>query len=413
MHRMTLAMMLVTGLVTGAGHGQLQGMAGPRSLVGGQSAIVDILLRPETVSVGIGETFTLEVRVEANGQPVTGIGVFLNFDAAVLQVQDADNDPSNGVQVSSGVALPIELLNRANNGSGHIDFSAGTLATPHPSGTFIAASITFKAITPTAAGGTVLDFSTEGVRKTDADFGGVSVLGEARGATILVTGTSGNSAPVAKDSTYTVDEADTLTVGSPGVLANDVDPDGDVLTAILVSDVSNGTLALSPDGAFSYAPNVGFSGIDTFTYRANDGTLDSNIASVTVTVYAVGTADSPSSGRGEGGTSTDEPDDVTETAGAAPPSPEATPVPPAAEGQRLSADSPSPGTGEGGTSTDEPDDVTETAGAAPPSPEATPLLPATGDGRMRYIGPALFTAGILLTAVGVGLLRRRRTIAGG
>ena len=77
---------------------------------------------------------------------------------------------------------------------------------------------------------------------------------------------------------------------SNGVLINDVDPEGDPLTAVLVDDVSNGTLVLNPDGSFSYTPDQDFTGIDTFTYRANDGTTDSNLATVTLTVDPVNDA---------------------------------------------------------------------------------------------------------------------------
>ncbi len=96
-----------------------------------------------------------------------------------------------------------------------------------------------------------------------------------------------NEAPVAGDDAYDVDEDDTLTVAAPGVFSNDSDADGDELTAILVSDVSNGTLTLSADGSFTYEPNADFNGTDIFTYKANDGELDSNVASVTITVIPV------------------------------------------------------------------------------------------------------------------------------
>ena len=69
-----------------------------------------------------------------------------------------------------------------------------------------------------------------------------------------------------------------------GVLANDTDADGDVLTAVLISDVANGTLDLNDDGSFTYTPDVGFIGDDSFTYVANDDGLDSNVATVTITV---------------------------------------------------------------------------------------------------------------------------------
>jgi VCBS repeat-containing protein len=68
------------------------------------------------------------------------------------------------------------------------------------------------------------------------------------------------------------------------VLGNDTDVDDDPLTAVLNGSVSHGVLALSPEGSFSYTPTAGYSGTDTFTYKANDGTDDSNVATVTITV---------------------------------------------------------------------------------------------------------------------------------
>jgi VCBS repeat-containing protein len=100
-----------------------------------------------------------------------------------------------------------------------------------------------------------------------------------------------NTPPVAADDAYETDEDTLLSVAAQGVLSNDSDADGDPLAASLVADVSNGTLALQADGAFSYVPNPNFSGDDSFTYRANDGAADSNVATVTITVYAVN--DSP------------------------------------------------------------------------------------------------------------------------
>jgi len=50
--------------------------------------------------------------------------------------------------------------------------------------------------------------------------------------------------------------------------------------------------SLNPDGTFSYTPNADFFGDDTFTYKANDGTDDSNVATVTITVNAVNDAPS-------------------------------------------------------------------------------------------------------------------------
>ena len=92
------------------------------------------------------------------------------------------------------------------------------------------------------------------------------------------------SLPVANPDLYAMNQDTTLNVGAPGVLGNDSDPNGDSITATLVSDVSNGTLALSADGSFTYEPGPGFVGDDTFTYNASDGTDDSNTETVTIHV---------------------------------------------------------------------------------------------------------------------------------
>ena len=93
-----------------------------------------------------------------------------------------------------------------------------------------------------------------------------------------------NTPPVAMDDAYTTNEETTLNVDAPGVLGNDDDEDSDPLTAVKVTDPTNGTLILNDDGSFTYNPATNFNGTDSFTYKANDGTNDSNIATVTITV---------------------------------------------------------------------------------------------------------------------------------
>ncbi|BBO85622.1 hypothetical protein DSCO28_61880 [Desulfosarcina ovata subsp. sediminis] len=100
-------------------------------------------------------------------------------------------------------------------------------------------------------------------------------------------------APIAVNDTYPVAEDTPLNVAAPGVLGNDSDPDGDPLTVGLVSDVSAGILNLNIDGSFSYTPNLNFNGADQFTYVANDGALNSNVATVTINVGANGGTNDP------------------------------------------------------------------------------------------------------------------------
>lgn len=96
-----------------------------------------------------------------------------------------------------------------------------------------------------------------------------------------------NCPPAAANNAYTVAEDQTLAVPAPGVLGNDSDPNGDMLTAVLVAGPSHGDLALNADGSFLYEPAANFSGLDSFTYRARDGSLDSNVATVEITVTPV------------------------------------------------------------------------------------------------------------------------------
>ncbi|QTV80397.1 LamG-like jellyroll fold domain-containing protein [Microbacterium sp. NIBRBAC000506063] len=92
----------------------------------------------------------------------------------------------------------------------------------------------------------------------------------------LTVGESGsNQVPVAIGDSYTTGFGQVLTVAAPGVLGNDTDADGDTLTAVLVTEPANGELELNADGSFTYTPDAGFSGADTFTYRASDGTAES------------------------------------------------------------------------------------------------------------------------------------------
>ena len=101
-------------------------------------------------------------------------------------------------------------------------------------------------------------------------------------ATSLVVG----GPPVANNDAYSVNLGQTLSVPAPGVLSNDTSPGGLTLTAIQVTSPANGTVTLNANGSFTYTPKAGFSGSDSFTYKANNGTTDSNIATVTITVSA-------------------------------------------------------------------------------------------------------------------------------
>jgi ELWxxDGT repeat protein len=89
-----------------------------------------------------------------------------------------------------------------------------------------------------------------------------------------------NNAPYAYDASFSVLHDRELTGQLYGY-----DPDGDAITAQLVSGPTNGTLTLNPDGTFTYTPNTHYVGPDSFTYTWSDGLESSNIGTVTIDVY--------------------------------------------------------------------------------------------------------------------------------
>src|SRR5205807_2636563 len=110
-------------------------------------------------------------------------------------------------------------------------------------------------------------------------------------ATVSLTITAVNDAPVAAAESHTTAEDTALTVdAASGLLAQATDIDGDPLTAVLVSGPSHGTLTLNSNGSFTYTPSLNYNGPDSFVYQVNDGAADSNLATVSLTVTAVNDA---------------------------------------------------------------------------------------------------------------------------
>lgn len=105
---------------------------------------------------------------------------------------------------------------------------------------------------------------------------------------VSLTVRAGNAAPVANADAYSTPEDVPLTVAAAaGVLADDTDADGDILTATVLTTPANGILMLQPNGAFMYTPNANFHGTDSFTYEARDAAASSGPATVTLTVTSV------------------------------------------------------------------------------------------------------------------------------
>jgi len=106
-------------------------------------------------------------------------------------------------------------------------------------------------------------------------------------ATVTIEVVAVNHPPVAVDDAYTINEDSHLVASYGGVLANDIDVDGDPLTAVLITSTQHGSLILFPEGDFDYTPAPNWHGVDTFRYHAFDTHVYSNVATVTITVNSV------------------------------------------------------------------------------------------------------------------------------
>jgi VCBS repeat-containing protein len=94
-----------------------------------------------------------------------------------------------------------------------------------------------------------------------------------------------NSAAVAQAGTGSGDEDMDIT-GT--LVAND--RNGDTLTYTIVTGPANGSVTLGANGAYTYTPDGNFNGSDSFTFRANDGNVNSNVETVSLTINAVNDA---------------------------------------------------------------------------------------------------------------------------
>ncbi|MGB7858906.1 MAG: Ig-like domain-containing protein [Acidimicrobiia bacterium] len=105
------------------------------------------------------------------------------------------------------------------------------------------------------------------------------------GASVTVTVDPINDVPSAGNDSYEIFQDTTLNRGAQvGVLKNDTDIDGDSLNASRTGGPSNGSVALSANGSFTYTPNPGWFGIDQFTYQACDPTPACDGATVSINV---------------------------------------------------------------------------------------------------------------------------------
>jgi hypothetical protein len=230
------------------------------------------------------------VTITANGQATyTPVANFFGTDNFTYTITDVTGRISSatvslvvnsvndrpivvGDFVTTAEDTAISILALAND----TDIDGGTLSitarTNGARGTVVIVGGTSVTYSPNAN-----VYGTDSFTYTVSDGQGATTVG-----TVSVTITAVNDAPVALNDTSMTTGTTAVTIA---VLANDNDVDADPLSAQLVSNPSNGTSVANANGTFTYVANVGFTGTDSFTYRAFDGQATSGLATVTITVH--------------------------------------------------------------------------------------------------------------------------------
>ena len=145
-----------------------------------------------------------------------------------------------------------------------------------------------------------LDFNTDGrfVYTPDPDFFGpdrfsyraTNAHGQSSVATVRIEVTAVNDVPVAGDDLFLAQEDVALVVAAPGVLSNDDDVEGPLVSVQIVASPAHGAATLDDDGSFTYVPQENSYGLDFFTYRVTDEEGASDTARVSILVNPVNDA---------------------------------------------------------------------------------------------------------------------------
>ncbi len=188
----------------------------------------------------------------------------------------ADAGPPKAVNVGISVGLDGSTSTDPDAGPSPLTFS--WQQTSGPATVVLSNANTATPSFPTSVAGTyVFTLTVSDGAASDSD-------------TVQVTVNQPNRAPTASADSFSTPANTPLNVAAPGVLGNDSDPDGNVLSVQLQANPLQGVLVLNSNGSFTYTPPNGFSGQVTFTYRANDGQTANNLSAdttVTINVSAV------------------------------------------------------------------------------------------------------------------------------
>ena len=238
-----------------------------------------------TLTPGVAGVFTYTPAPNSNGSDsftyTVNDGVAASAEATVTitvtPVNDAPVAVGDSATTLEDIPVPVSVLGNDT------DIDGDTLTA------LVASGPTKGTLTPGVAG--VFTYTPAPNSNGSDSFTYTVNDGTVNGNTVTVSllVTAVNDPPVGAADNYSINEDTLLTVAAPGVLGNDTDVDSPPAsrTAVLVTGPTRGSLMLNANGSFSYTPALNYNGPDAFTYKANDGTADSNVVTVAITVTSV------------------------------------------------------------------------------------------------------------------------------
>uniref|UniRef100_UPI003A8CE380 Ig-like domain-containing protein n=1 Tax=Marinomonas gallaica TaxID=1806667 RepID=UPI003A8CE380 len=199
--------------------------------------------------VEVCEMGTPLLTVAANQSDEVEPGSTISYTATVTSQDSANCD-------SAVYNVALSVPNGWNGDSGTVTLSPGE-----------SQLVTLDAVTNSDASDGSYNVTVSVQHTTDSSLSVVEVE-----SVLIATAVEPNSPPIALDDKVTLSTKEPVVID---VLANDSDPEGDILTVTSVTQGAKGTVQISGDGQVLYTPAKHFKGSDSFTYTISDGYVTS------------------------------------------------------------------------------------------------------------------------------------------
>jgi len=238
------------------------------------NSIGTITYTPDSGFVGT-DSFTYTICDEDGEMDQATVTItIISTNVPPIAVNDSEN-------TDEGTAVTIDVLNNDSDSNGDDINVCMQTGDGEPSNGFISIN----------ANGTITYTPNDGYVGSDSfTYTICDEDGEMDQATVTINISSTNEPPIAVNDSENTDENTAVEID---VLDNDSDPDGDDITVCMQAgdgQPANGFVSINSDGTFSYEPNDGFTGTDSFTYTICDEEGLQDQATVTIYVNNVNEA---------------------------------------------------------------------------------------------------------------------------